>query len=228
MTADELSLIYSIINEDDSVVSTLEIGCAVGFSSMAILSALKGRSGSLHTIIDPFQTTQWDSAGLQLLAKNDLSAYTLIDRLSEFALPSLVESGKEFDFILIDGWHTFDHTLIDMFYSLRLLKGGGYLAVDDTSWPSVSRAIAYYENMGFLSLVAVCHNSGNRGKMFVKRALQRMFSPVLARSICQWVLPTAISTKINQSRYGSMVIFRKVGTDNRNWDGIKVFRDVYE
>ena len=38
---------------------------------------------------------------------------------------------KPFDFIFIDGWHTFDYTLVDMFYADRLLRIGGYLLIDD-------------------------------------------------------------------------------------------------
>jgi len=31
-------------------------------------------------------------------------------------LPRLLESGKKIDFAYIDGWHTFDYTLLDWCY----------------------------------------------------------------------------------------------------------------
>ena len=48
---------------------------------------------------------------------------------------------KPFDFIFIDGWHTFDYTLVDMFYADRLLRIGGYLLIDDALHQGPSKGL---------------------------------------------------------------------------------------
>jgi len=69
----------------------------------------------------------------------------LIERLDYLALPSLVEQGVSFDFVLIDGWHSFDYTFLDLFYADLLLADGGILAVHDTTSPPVYRAVRFLE-----------------------------------------------------------------------------------
>jgi hypothetical protein len=46
----------------------------------------------------------------------------------------------------IDGWHTFEQTLIDIYFANRLVKVGGYVIVDDVSWPSMSKAVSNFAN----------------------------------------------------------------------------------
>jgi predicted O-methyltransferase YrrM len=73
--------------------------------------------------------------------------FNLVEIKSEFALPRILEQGEgSFDFIFIDGWHTFDHTLLDCFYATRLLRVGGYLAIDDVIFPAVRRVVDFVLN----------------------------------------------------------------------------------
>ena len=47
--------------------------------------------------------------------------HMLIEKKSYEAMPELLKKGEEnYDFIFIDGWHTFDYTLVDFFYSDKL------------------------------------------------------------------------------------------------------------
>ena len=50
---------------------------------------------------------------------------------SYIALPKLLEKYKYnyFDFIFIDGFHTFDYTLVDFFFSNLLLKINGIIVI---------------------------------------------------------------------------------------------------
>jgi predicted O-methyltransferase YrrM len=216
ISADEVELINDIILEDHSVRQTLEVGCAIGFSSLAITTALRDRSGALHTIIDPFQTSQWDSCGISLLERNDIHNFRLLETRSEFALPAMVSEGSVYDFILLDGWHTFDHTLIDMFYSLRLLRVGGYLAVDDTNWPSVAKVVSYYNNVPALILHSV--TKPTRKLHVLRPALNKAFENDAVRKLIIRASPTRILQEINSIRYGSMVLMKKIADDNRNFD----------
>jgi hypothetical protein len=36
---------------------------------------------------------------------------------SFLAMPRLLARGAKFDLVFVDGWHTFDFTLLDMFYA---------------------------------------------------------------------------------------------------------------
>jgi len=48
--------------------------------------------------------------------------------------------------IFIDGWHTFDYTLLDLFYSFLLLKKNGYIVIDDALHPGVNKVVKYVQD----------------------------------------------------------------------------------
>jgi predicted O-methyltransferase YrrM len=222
MDYNEIELIYETIWNDKTVLRTMEIGCAVGYSSLAITSALRDRQNSHHTIIDPFQTTEWDGAGLALLERNCMRNFDLIEQRSELALPSMLTDSNLFDFILIDGWHTFDHTIVDLFYSCRLLRVGGYLAIDDTSWPGVGKAVAYYNNFPSLRLYATPPSPTLVGRS-IRAVLTNTFQNDCLRKLVINACPTRLLQRLNRSRYGSMVILRKTMEDERNYDWYSSF-----
>ena len=126
-----------------------------------ICAALRGRKGVSHTIIDPYQYTSepsgksWDGAGIAGLERAGFDFFHLLEMRSEFALPKLLEQGEnQLDLIFIDGWHTFDHTLLDCFYATRLLRIGGILILDDVRRPSIKSVVKFlksypcYEEIG--------------------------------------------------------------------------------
>lgn len=136
----EGEFLFDIIEKDPKILRTLEVGCAYGLSPLHICSATKGRPGASHTIVDPFQNTSSGGVGTKHLREAGIDFFELVEVKSEFALPRILEMTEgQFDFIFIDGWHTFDHTLLDCFYATRLLRVGGYLAIDDVTFPSVKR-----------------------------------------------------------------------------------------
>jgi len=55
--AAEGRLLSEFIATRPDIVRTLEVGCAYGFSSLHITSALPRREGAHHIIVDPFQST---------------------------------------------------------------------------------------------------------------------------------------------------------------------------
>jgi predicted O-methyltransferase YrrM len=147
ISPEEGLFIHELIAKDATIRKTLEVGCAFGLSSLHICSAIAGRDGAHHTIIDYCQTkpgAPWQGVGIANLSRAGFDFFELIEEGSEFALPELAKKNPErFDFIFIDGWHTFDHTLIDCFYATRLLRIGGYLVVDDANLPQVEKVIRY-------------------------------------------------------------------------------------
>jgi predicted O-methyltransferase YrrM len=158
---DEGKLLYSLIKETQST-QILEIGMAYGLSSLFILQSLKYFSIKHNkktdynlTSIDPFQTTQWESLGVNNLINAHLNDnHTLIEEKSYIGMPTLLGNKKVYDLIFIDGWHTFDYTLLDLFYSFLLLKKDGYIVIDDALHPGVNKVTKYVQsNYPFLKKI---------------------------------------------------------------------------
>ncbi len=141
------AFLHDIISAHPHIIKTFEVGCAYGLSSLFISEGLKGRDGTQHTIIDPFQSTDWKSCGVHALNRAGFSNFRLIEKKSEFALPELVaEAEGTYDFAFIDGWHTLDHVMVDCFYASRLLKPGGFLVLDDTNAAPIAKVAQYFQS----------------------------------------------------------------------------------
>jgi predicted O-methyltransferase YrrM len=135
----------------------LEIGLAYGVSALFICDALArwgdGETVEYH-IIDPFQHSKWLSVGLHHLDQAGYRGrYTFHEEPSEFCLPRLAAEQTCLDFALIDGFHTFDHTLVDFFYVNRMLTVGGIVVFDDIQLPSVRKVVAHVTTYGCYELL---------------------------------------------------------------------------
>jgi predicted O-methyltransferase YrrM len=127
-----------------NLVNILEIGFAFGISAFYILSNQKTKL----TSIDPYQKSQWNNKGLELLKEYKFDKrHTLYELKSYVALPKLLEKYNTgyYDFIFIDGFHTFDYTLVDFFYSNLLLKMNGIIIIDDAMHSGVKKCVQYIE-----------------------------------------------------------------------------------
>jgi hypothetical protein len=148
MSLMELVRLHELVS-DHRCRSALEVGMGHGTSSVVLCDALKEQGGRLISI-DPFQTAPppdgFGGGGLKMVeASGHEGLHRLIERPDYLALPELVEGGERFDFILIDGYHSFDYTLLDIFFADLLLEDGGILAVHDTTSPPVYRAVRFLE-----------------------------------------------------------------------------------
>lgn len=212
----EGEFLFSIINDDSTIRRTLEVGCAYGLSSLHICSATRERPGASHMIIDPFQNTRWDGAGIVNLEAGGIDFFALNELKSEIALPKLLEKNEgQFDFIFIDGWHTFDHTLLDCFYATRLLKVGGVLAIDDVSFPSGKRVCNYLRNYPCYQQIG--HVGIMRSKSW-KRVVARLLCSPISEEAWSKILSRTLYRRIFEDEGSSMVALRKFKEDNRNWD----------
>jgi hypothetical protein len=72
----------------------------------------------------------------------------LREQASEIALPELLNEGTLLDMALIDGWHTFDHALVDFFYVNKMLRIGGVVILDDASYPSIEKLVDHILTYG--------------------------------------------------------------------------------
>lgn len=143
----EGKILYNIIKDNNNNYKTLEIGFAYGFSSMYICQALKDiHSKNKHVIIDPFQKANYNNIGIYNMKQCPLNNYVLHEDLSEIILPQLLKKEKKFDFIYIDGLHTFENTLIDFYFCDKLLNINGIIIIDDFSWSSIKKVIKFVKN----------------------------------------------------------------------------------
>lgn len=214
---EEGEFLFSIIQNDPTIQKTLEVGCAYGLSSLYICAAIQDRSGASHTIIDPFQNSHWDGVGVIKLQELGIDFFNLIEIKSEFALPQLLAQQEgQYDCIFIDGWHTFDHTLLDCFYATRLLRVGGVLVVDDVLFPSVKRVINFLKNYPcYEEIGSVQRNSPKTWKKILARNLAFLIN----QHIWKQILNPNLYRRVFEKQEIRMIALRKIQEDNRdsNW-----------
>lgn len=124
---------------------SLEIGFAYGVSTLFACSALD-RNAKLarHIVIDPCQSSLYEGIGLLNLERAGYSRFVeLIEEPSELALPRLLAARSRVQAAIIDGWHTFDHALVDFFYVNKMLDPGGVVIFDDVNMPAIARLIGH-------------------------------------------------------------------------------------
>lgn len=212
------AFLFKIINDHENVLKTLEIGCANGISSLHICEALKNRKGAHHTIIDPFQSTDWKNAGIYALQRAGFKNFTLLEKKSEFALPELLaEENQQYDFIFIDGWHTFDHVMTESLYATRLLKTGGFLVFDDVDTAALAKVVKYLNNYPCYNYYADIVDYPDSPALAL---LCRIMSLIPVPHDLRHRMPRIIK-KLN--RKPSIIALQKTDEDKRGWNWYKPF-----
>ena len=142
----EIDVLKELVRESGAG-QALEIGMARASSTVTILSALP-RDGHL-TSIDPFQLRDQDGyggAGVRVVAEAGYAnRHTLLAEFDYVALPRLVDEGRRFHFVFIDGYHAFDYAMLDFFYANLLVPPNGIIAFHDSGWPSIYRVCEFVE-----------------------------------------------------------------------------------
>lgn len=206
----------SIVAGDPEIRKTLEVGCAYGLSSLFICSELAKRDRASHTIIDPFQNTDWDGVGLQNLDEAGVDFYTFVEERSEFALPELLKQNEgKFDMVFVDGFHTFDQTLLDCYYATRLLRIGGVLVIDDVALLPVGRAARYFAAYPCYETIGVV--TENRTKP-AKAVISKTMKTVARGDRWAKVISASLSKKLLDYPRTEMIALKKVSEDERPWN----------
>ena len=143
--ADEAEFLTSVVRALRPV-TTLEVGLAMGCSALAICDAVSGTPNARHIVMDPRQNARplWGGIGLHNLSRAGFTPLIEFHEQPSYrALARFESEGRRIQFAFIDGFHTFDYTLVDFFLIDRLLEPGGAVAFDDADWPSVRRVLRY-------------------------------------------------------------------------------------
>ena len=206
--------------------TSLEVGLAYGISALAICDALPKANKNRHIIIDPHQNRKPVWGGIGLANLNRAGFGNLIEfheQPSYHALPILESRHKEIDFAFIDGWHTFDYTLLDFFYIDKMLRVGGIVAFDDADWPavrSVCRFIATNLAYSVYHLPKEFQMDEEASKLkqhyfsSLLSATKQLFHKNKSRRDHQY--NSVIDLKLRLK--GNFIVFRKEAEDTRRWD----------
>lgn len=216
------AFLQRIVGEVRPKVS-LEVGLAFGVSALYLCDALAQVGGARHIVIDPNQFADdwgdaWQGAGLENLKRAGHGE--LVEFFGEPSfrvLPRLEAEGVRLDLAFVDGWHTFDYTLLDLFYIDRMLRPGAVVAIDDAQWPSVRKAIRYFvTNRGHR--VHACFKPEGQPAFRRQRwigALSRALPPLHGLLKPEWVESDAA---LGIPPATTCVALEKTADDDRAWD----------
>jgi predicted O-methyltransferase YrrM len=150
ISMEEGLFVQELVKEINPEVS-IEIGVAFGISSLFVCEVLNRIGAKKHIAIDlgPINkagSDELDRFGLGLLNIERCGYSHLVESYampSEIALPDLLRRGQRLQFAFIDGWHSFDHALVDFFYVNKMLDVGGVVAFHDAGHPNIRKLLKY-------------------------------------------------------------------------------------
>jgi predicted O-methyltransferase YrrM len=246
ISVEEGLFLQKIISEIKPAIS-IEVGMAMGISTMFICEELSKLKQKKHIIIDPGQTKLyssgdgWNSIGLFNVDKCGYSdIIEFHDQPSEIALPILLKNEIKIDFAFIDGWHTFDHVLLDFFYINRMLKVGGIIVFDDSHFDSINKVINYISNYPCYKPFIISddsqRNNGTKtsiNKKIVQKSFHNPFSiPAKILRIINKIIRLRIerfsnkyihNIEKNQKISLRYYAIQKISEDDRSWNWFKNF-----
>lgn len=126
---------------------SLEIGCAYGISTVAILDEIANNDGE-HIVMDKFQSEHWGGNGIDLVKSANLDYWLrFYEDYSYIVLPKLLNDEIKLDFAYIDSTKLFDWLLTDFFFIDKMLKVNGIIVFDDVSFPSVRKLLRFISQL---------------------------------------------------------------------------------
>ena len=133
--------VFESVKPDVSV----ETGFAYGVATLFACAGLEhNQKPARHIVIDPLQSSMFHMIGMLNIERAGYGRFVeLREAPSEIALPELLAADTRIQAAIIDGFHTFDHALVDFFYINKMLEIGGVVIFDDVNLPSLARLIAH-------------------------------------------------------------------------------------
>ena len=219
LSLEELMSINQVLRKCNAK-TTLESGVANGLSTLAICDYLYNckEVNTLHYGIDPNQKSDYGNSAICNLKKADLNdKFLLLEGPSHLKIPELINRNIQIDFALIDGWHTFDYTLIDFFLIDKVLKIGGMIAFHDCHSLAKQKVLRYIEThrkYEYEDNLIIYNNESTffTIKFFIWRLLKK---PALIFSKYFW--------KYQLKNSSGLVVIRKVQEFEPNYDFYKSF-----
>jgi predicted O-methyltransferase YrrM len=200
-----------------------EVGLAFGVSSLYLLDAMSEHGDGTLIGMDPAQHDHtWRGGGLHNIARAGFAdRYEFFGETSQRVLPRLVESGRRIQLGFIDGWHTFDHTLVDFFYMDQMLDVGGVIVLDDVGYPGLKRLAEFILSNRSYSLVDAAYEPvPSNFRRRAKGLAQKLLEPLVRDDST----PGAATRARLAPLQGAMLIaLRKDSDDVRRFDHFEPF-----
>lgn len=197
-----------------------EVGLAYGVSTLYMLEALANCGGTLIGM-DPAQNdAHWQGGGLANVSAAGFSErYRFYEEPSQVALPRLAADGVRVQLGFIDGWHTFDHTLVDFFFIDRMLDDGGIIVFDDLGYPAIRRVCDFVLTNRAYELVERVEQPTPSTAVRLRRSLKKvgveMFGALTRTDKSPGAATTTIESAIGNAYFAA---FRKRRSDDRRFD----------
>lgn len=172
----------------------LEMGFHTGSTALYMANATADRNGNVTSVC--LDAEEDAARGLQLLQENGVAQrHRLIHDNSNRVVPELFLAGETFDFVFMDGWKTFDHLSMELYFINRMLRTGGAIVFDDSYMPSVRQAIRLLKRYyGYTEIGYQTYGQTAKLRLFQILTYRRLFRPY--RALIKSV-DTADQTPIN-------------------------------
>jgi hypothetical protein len=127
----------------------------------------------------------------------------------------------------VDGWHTFDHTLLDFFYINRMLNVNGVVVFDDADMPAVRKCVRYiasypaYGVLGQVSRDALNWKWRLLGRL--RNLIRSVTSPVGPRLLSEFFDQRVLTSDRALGIDATMVALLKESEDSRSYDWYSPF-----
>lgn len=199
----------------------LEVGLAFGISTLYIIDAMQLYGGVLISMDPAEHDATWRGGGLHNVKRAGFAdRYFFHEEPSQIVLPRLTAAGTRIQFAFIDGWHTFDHTLVDFFFIDKMLDVGGIVVLDDVGYPSIRRLCHFILSNRRYSIVDIVRYPSQTLRQRLKRVAQAIvhrivrddFTPTSTVRAQQWNIASA-----------ELISLRKEGEDARSFDHFVAF-----
>jgi hypothetical protein len=142
-------------------------------------------------------------------------------------LPLLLSQEKKYDLGFIDGWHTFDHTLIDFFYLNRLIDVGGIIIIDDINLPAINKLMRYILKYPAYQVIGKVSSGVSKKRKMIDSLVKppfRAFSKFLPDKIKYEIFSSTVVNKDQELNLRSSVIaLKKIKPDQRSWNWFEDF-----
>jgi predicted O-methyltransferase YrrM len=203
----------------------VEVGLGYGVSTLYMLDALEELGSGVLIGMDPVQrSARWRAGGLENVRRAGLERfYQFHEEPSQSLLPRLWREGTRAQLGLIDGWHTFDHTLIDFFFLDAILEPGGIIALDDVGYPAIRRVCDFILTNRDYELVEAIRYKSPRSvplRRAAKSAIRRVLDPFVRTERTPGLSARAAEATIENVSFAAL---RKRADDSRTWDHFVAF-----
>ena len=201
----------------------IEVGLAFGISTLYILDAMQLHGGGVLIGMDPAQhDVTWRGGGLHNVKRAGFKdRYLFHEERSQVVLPRLDAVGTRIQFAFIDGWHTFDHTLVDFFFIDRMLDVGGIIVLDDVGCPSIRRLCHFIlSNRDYTTFDFVRCTSSRTLNTRLKRVSQKILHPLVRDNFTP---DASVQQKQRAIETACLIALRKEADDRRSFDHFVAF-----